>query len=298
MRIFITGATGFIGSAIVSDLLTAGHQVLGLARTDAGAAALAAAGAEVHRGDVEDLDSLRRGVAAADGVIHTAFIHDFARFKAVCEIDRRAIEALAAGLAGTDRPLIVTSGTALVSPGRVATEADTSTAAVADFPRIASEQAALAAAERGVRVAVVRLSPSVHDVGDHGFVPMLIDIARAKGASAYLGDGGNRWTAVHRLDAARLYRLALEQAVAGERFHGVADEAIGFRDLAEVIGRRLGLPVVAKSHDEAADHFGWFAHFAALDCPASSAQTQARLGWRPTHASLLADLEGDAYFRT
>ncbi len=296
MRVFITGGTGFIGSAIVQELIRTGHQVLGLARSDAGATSLAAAGAKVHRGHLEDLESLRSGVAAADGVIHTGFIHDFARFKAVCEIDRQAIEALGSALVGTDRPFVVTSGTALVSPGRLATEEDTSAANSSVHPRIASEEAALAVAARGVRVSVVRLSPSVHGDGDHGFVPTLINIAREKGASAYVGNGRNRWTAVHRLDAAHLYRLALEKATAGDRFHGVAEEGIAFRDIAEVIGRHLNVPVISQSPEEATNHFAWFAGFAGLDCPASSKLTQERLGWRPVQRTLLADLERGSHF--
>lgn len=298
MRIFVTGATGFIGSAIVRELIGAGHEVVGLARSDAAAASLSAAGAEALCGSLEDLDSLRQGAAASDGVIHTGFIHDFSKFKAVCEIDRQAIEALGSPLVGSDRPLIVTSGTALVMPGRLATEEDMPAANSDAFPRIASEEAALAVAAQGVRVSVVRLSPSVHGDGDHGFVPTLISIAREKGVSAYVGDGLNRWTAVHRLDAAHLFRLALEKATGGTRFHGVAEEGIAFRDIAEVIGRHLNIPVVAKSSEEAANHFGWLAAFAGLDCPASSKLTQERLGWRPVQSSLLADLEGGRYFQT
>ena len=298
MRVFVTGATGFIGSAIVHELINAGHQVLGLARSDAAAKSLAAAGAKVHRGDLEDLDSLRSGAAAADGVIHAGFIHDFSRFKEVCEVDRRAIETFGAVLAGSDRPIVIASGTALVSPGRLATEESVSTITPADFPRVASEEAATSMATRGVHAAVVRLSPSVHGDGDHGFVPTLINMAREKGVSAYIGDGRNRWTAVHRFDAAHLFRLALEKAPAGARFHGVAEEGIAFRDIAEVIGRRLNIPVVSKSPEEAANHFGWFAAFAGLDCPASSKLTQERLDWRPVHPTLLTDLERGSYFKT
>lgn len=296
MRIFVTGATGFIGTAIVQELITAGHQVLGLARSDAAAASLAAAGAQVHRGDLENLDSLRSGAAASDGVIHTGFIHDFSNMKAVCETDRLAIEAVGAALAGSDRPLIVTSGTAVVSPGRIAAEDVIPVYSADAFPRIVSEVTVDALAARGVRAAMVRLSPSVHGDGDHGFVPMLIAMAREKGVSAYIGEGLNRWTAVHRLDAAKLYRLAFEQATAGARYHGVAEESVLFRDIAEVIGRHLNIPVVAKSQEEAAAHFGWFAHFAGIDCPASSQRTRELLGWQPTKPGLIADLERGRYF--
>ena len=298
MRVFLTGATGFIGSAIVPELINAGHQVLGLARSDAGAKSLAAAGAKVHRGDLEDLDSLRSGVAAADGVIHTGFNHDFSRFKEVCEVDRRVIETFGAALAGSDRPIVIASGTALVSPGRLATEESVSTITSADIPRIVTEDAATLMATRGVRAALMRLSPTVHGDGDHQFVPTLINIAREKGVSAYIGDGRNRWNAVHRLDAARLFRLAIEKATAGARYHAVAEEGIAFRDIAEVIGRRLNIPVVSKSPEEAADHFGWIAAFAGLDCPASSKLTQERLGWRPVQPTLLTDLERGSYFNT
>lgn len=295
MRVFVTGATGFIGSAIVRDLIGAGHQVLGLARSDSAASLLLTAGAEVHRGDLEDLDSLQRGAALADGVIHTGFIHDFARFKEVSEIDRLAIEAIGAVLAGSDRPFIVTSGTALVSPGSLATEDIIPVPGVSAHPRM-SEQAADAVAAKGVRISVVRLSPSVHGEGDHGFIPMLINIAREKGVSAYIGNGLNRWSAVHREDAAVLYRLALENTVAGARFHGAAEEGIPFKTIAEVIGQQLNIPVISQSPEEAAVHFGWFISFAGLDCPASSKLTRERLNWHPAHTGLIADMEQSDYF--
>jgi nucleoside-diphosphate-sugar epimerase len=293
MRVFVTGATGFIGSAIVRELIDAGHQVLGLARSDAGAKSLVAAGADVHRGSLQDLESLRSGAAAVDGVIHTAFIHDFANYGPAAEADWRAIEALGGALAGSDRPLIVTSGTLLVQrQGSLATEED---APNPNFPR-KSEEAALALAAKGIRVSVLRLSPSVHGNGDHGFVPQLIKIAREKAISAYIGDGGNRWPAVHRLDAAHLYRLALENGSAAATYHGVADEGVPTREIAEAIGRGLNVPVGGKSSEEAADHFGWIARFFGIDGPASSTLTQERLGWRPVHPGLIVDLNAEHYF--
>ncbi|WP_294765861.1 SDR family oxidoreductase [uncultured Rhodoferax sp.] len=296
MRVFVTGATGFIGSAIVQELLAAGHQVLGLARTDAGAASLRAAGAEVHRGDLQDLDSLRRGAAMADGVIHTAFNHDFSKFKANCEADRSAIDALGSALRGSRRPLVITSGTGLLPSGRLGVESDVLAASATEVPRVASEEAAAALAVRGVHVCVVRLPPSVHGVGDHGFVPLLIGIARQHGASAYVGEGLNHWPAVHRLDAAQLYRLVLEKGVAGARYHGAAEGGVPFKDIATAIGQGLRLPVLAKTPEEAAAHFGWFAHFAGLDNRVSSQHTRETLGWNPSGPGLLEDLALPSYF--
>ena len=292
MRVFVTGASGFVGSAVVRELIGAGHEVVGLARSDQGAAAVTAAGAEVHRGDLTDLDGLRTAAAAADGVIHTAFIHDFSNFAASVEVDRQAIEAMGEALAGSDRPFVVTSGTGLVSGGGLATEDSTRDASVPTSNRLANESAALSYVDRGVRVSILRLPPTVHDEGDHGFVPGLIDVARAQGVSAYPGDGSNRWAAVHRLDAAHLYRLALESAPAGSRLHAVGEEGIPFRDIAEVIARHLNLPLTSAE----GSHFGWLAGFAVLDAAASSARTQELLDWHPTHPGLIADLEKGHYF--
>ena len=295
MRIFVTGATGFIGSAIVPELINAGHQVLGLTRSDAGAEALASAGAEVHRGSLEDLESLKSGAAKADGVIHCAFDHDFSNFAANCEKDKRAIEAMGDVLVGSDRPFVITSGTGMGSgaPGALATED------IVNLhhpnPRVASEAAGISVAERGVSVSVVRL-PQVHDPVKQGLITYSVAVAREKGVSPYIGEGLNRWPAVHVLDAARLYRLALEKHEAGSRYHAVAEEGVPMREIAEVIGRGLKVPVVSLTAEEAPAHFGWLAIFAGYDMPASSAQTQAKLGWKPTGPRLIADLEQMRYF--
>ncbi|GAB3557690.1 SDR family oxidoreductase [Spirosoma fluminis] len=292
MRVFVTGASGFVGSAVVQELLAAGHQVVGLARSDASAQVLIKAGAEVLRGSLEDLDSLKQGAADADGVIHTAFIHDFSQYEAASITDKAAIEAMGSVLAGSDRPLVVTAGT---SGLKCADGLITEDGPAPVGPRV-SELIGLSMAGLGVRASVIRLSPSVHDRGDHGFVPTLISIARDKGVSAYVGDGSNRWPAVHRLDAARLFRLALEQGVAGARYHGVADEGIPVRQIAEVIGQHLKLPVVSVAPDEAANHFGWMGRFIVINSPASSAKTRQQLGWQPTHPGLIEDLETGHYF--
>jgi len=290
MRVFVTGATGFIGSAIVPELINAGHQVLGMARSGEGAAKLVAAGAEVHQGTLEDLDSLRSGAAKADGVIHAAFDHNFSNFVANCEKDGRAIEAFGAALAGSNRPLVITSGTGVGNavPGKPATE-DVFNANHPN-PRIASELAGAAVLASGVSVSVVRL-PQVHDTRKQGLITPFIEITRRKGVCGYAGDGSNRWPAAHVSDVARLYRLALEKQEAGSRYHAVAEEGVPVRTIAEVIGRGLKLPLRALSPDEAAEHFGWLAMFAGLDLTASSALTRERLQWNPTGPGLVADLE-------
>ena len=292
MRVFITGATGFVGQAVVNELIGTGHKVLGLTRSDAGAAALTAAGAEVHRGSMEDLETLRSGAAQADGVIHLAFNHDFSKFQDNCEQDRQAILAIGEVLQGSDRPLLVTSGVALLTEGgRMATEAD---APAQGFPRM-SEATANELAARGIRVSSVRLPPTTHGHGDHGFVPHLIDLAREKGVSAYIGDAQNRWPAGHRFDAAKVYRLALERGAEGGPFHAIAEEGVPFKEIAAIIARRLNLPLVSKTQDEAAGHFGWFTMFAGMDVPTSSARTRELLGWNPTEPGLIADMEA-GYF--
>jgi nucleoside-diphosphate-sugar epimerase len=294
MKIFVTGATGFIGSAVVPELIKAGHQVLGLSRSDAGAKSLVAAGAQVHRGDLTDLETLRSGATVSDAVIHTAFGHDFSKFAENCEIDGRAIETLGSELQGSERPFIVTSGTAgLAAPGQIATE-DNNIPPNFPFPRV-SEQMALALVRKGVRASVMRL-PQVHDTTKQGLVTYLIAVAREKGVSAYVGEGRNRWSAAHVLDVARLYRLALEKHEAGAKYHAVAEEGVAMRDIAEAIGRGLKVRVVSLSPEQAQAHFGWLSMFASNDLQASSAQTRRELGWNPTGPGLIADLERLSYF--
>jgi nucleoside-diphosphate-sugar epimerase len=306
MRVFVTGASGWIGSAVVPELIGAGHQVTGLARSDAAAVALTAAGAQLHRGTLDDLDSLRSAAAAADGVIHLAFKHDIAftgDFQGATDADRRAIETFGAALVGSDRPFVIASGTIGLAPGRVATERDghgsESAAAVSSGgaqTRLHTAQLTLSLAARGVRSSVVRLPPTVHGEGDRGFMAALVGIARARGVSGYIGDGSNRWPAVHRLDAARLFRLALENAPAGSALHAVADEGVPIRTIAELIGRHLDLPVAAISAEDAGEHFGWLSGFLATDSPASSTLTRELLGWQPTQPGLIDDLEQGHYF--
>jgi nucleoside-diphosphate-sugar epimerase len=305
MRVFVTGASGWIGSATVPELIGAGHQVIGLARSDASADSLAAAGAEAYRGSLDDLDGLRSAAAASDGVIHLAFKHDIAftgDFKGAGEADRRAIEAMGEALAGSDRPLLIASGTLGVLPGQVATERDGHGAMVAahgEGPGIrqATAEYTISLASQGVRSSVVRLPPTNHGDGDNGFIAFLVGIARAKGVSAYIDDGTNRWPAVHRLDSGRLFRLAVEQAPAGSTLHAVAEDGVPIRDIAEVIGRHLDLPVVSISPDEAGEHFTWMAGFLGADSPASSTLTQELLDWHPTHPGLIEDLDEGHYFR-
>lgn len=292
MRIFVTGASGFIGSAVVAELIGAGHQVVGLARSDSSARAVTDAGAEVCRGSLDDPDSLRRAAESCDGAIHLAYRHDFTDFAAGAELDRRSIEVIGGALAGSDRPLVVAGGILWLAPGKTLTEDQP---APPELPRF-SEAAVLGFTHRGVRTAVVRLPPSVHGAGDHGFVPRLIDVGREKGVSAYVGDGTNRWPSVHRLDAARVFRLAVESAPAGSVLQAVDDQGVPARSIAETIGRHLEVPVTSVAVDEAYDHFGWIGPLFSADAPATSERTRERLGWRPTRAGLLADLDAGHYF--
>ena len=294
MHVFVTGATGFIGSAVVRELIGAGHDVTGLARNDAAEDKLREQGAAAHRGSLEDTDSLVAGALASDGVIHMAYIHDFSKFAANAATDGRAVSAMTAALEGSGKPFVLTSGTALLPPGRVGTEADEAPAEGAAGGRAKSEGILLAA--RGIRGCIMRLPPSVHGAGDHGFVPAMIDMARKAGAAAYVGDGANRWPSVHRLDAAKLFRLALEGAEPGTRLHAVAEEGIAMREIAETIGTGLGLPVRAITPEEATAHFGWAVNFAQIDNPTSGAATRERFGWQPQEPGLLADMRGSGYF--
>lgn len=292
MKVFVTGASGFVGSAVVHELLANGHQVIGLARSDQSAAKIEAAGAEVLRGSLDDLGSLRQGAESADGVIHCAFIHDFSNYAASAEADRQAIETMGDVLAGSNRPLIVCSGTAGLKPGSIATEDDMPPA---QSPRF-SEKAALDLVAKGVRASSMRLPPSVHGEGDHGFVAGIIAIARQKGVSAYPGEGANRWASVHRKDAARLFRLALESAPAGTRLHAIGDEGVPVREIAEVIGRHLNLPITSIPVEKANEHFGFLGMFFSMDMAASGTLTEARFNWHPTQPGLIADLEEGHYF--
>jgi len=295
MRVFMTGATGWIGSAVVPELLAAGHQVLGLARSDTAAAAIAALGAQVQRGDLNDLDSLRAGAAASDGVVHLGYNHDFSRIAAAAQTDLAAITTIGAALDGTDRPFVIASGLLGLAADRVATEQDQPATDV--HPRIAALQTALSFAARGVRVSSVRFAPTVHGDGDHGFLAALVAIARDKGVSGYIDDGAHRWAAVHRLDAANLVRRAIDDAPAGTALHAVAEEGVPTRTVAEAIGRGLDLPVVSVPADQASDHFGWMAMFFGHDISASSAVTRRRFDWHPGQPGLIADLDAGHYFR-
>jgi len=295
MKVFVTGASGFVGSAIVKELLQAGHEVVGLARTDNAAVALTQAGASVHRGDIYDLESMQKGTEGCDAVIHTAFNHDFTKFKENCETDRKVITALGAALAGSNRPLVITSGIGLMNLGRLINEHDIPPGSEVT-PRAASEEAAKAVAAQGINVYIVRLPPTVHGKGDHGFVPLVAGIAKEKGESAFIKEGQNRWPAVHRFDAAAMYRLIIEQQPAQKVFHAVAEEGIPFRKIATAIGESLHLPTVSKEGEDAAAHFGWFIHFASISCAASSQLSSTTLGWQPQHPALLEELVPGIYF--
>ena len=306
MRIFVTGASGWIGAAIVPRLVDSGHQVVALARSDAAATVVADSGAQVQRGSLDDLDVLREATAGSDGVIHAAFKHDLAfsgDFQGAATADRRAVEAIGEVLAGSDRPFVIASGTLGLSPGRVATERDGHDLDAAEhYPagprtRMATAEHVLGLAHRGVRSSIVRLAPTVHGDGDHGFVATLVAIARNKGVSGYIGDGANRWPGVHRFDAAELFCLAVTDAPAGSTLHGIAEEGVPIREVAEVIGRHLDLPVASISPDAAAEHFSWLAGFIGADSPASNTLTRELLGWEPTHPGLIEDLDQGHYFR-
>jgi nucleoside-diphosphate-sugar epimerase len=296
MRVFVTGASGFVGSAIVEDLLQAGHRVLGLARSDRAAQALIQLGADVHHGDIYTLESLKQGAAQCDAVIHTAFNHDFSKFKENCETDRGVILALGSALAGTGKPLVVTSGIGLLRMTRPIVESDTPPSSD-QIPRAASEEAANAVAAQGVKVYIVRLPPTVHGEGDHGFIPIIIGMAREKQQSVYIQDGDNRWPAVHRRDAAVVYRLIIEQRPEQRVFHAVAETGIEFHTIAESIAKGLNIPVISKSPEEAQSHFSWFTHFASINCQASSELTRQVLGWNPTGINLIDDLNAGTYFK-
>jgi nucleoside-diphosphate-sugar epimerase len=295
MRIFVTGASGWIGSAVVPELLNAGHQVLGLARSDTAAASVAGLGAEVQRGDLDDLDSLRAGAAASDGVVHLGYSHDFSRMEAAAQTDLAAINAIGAELEGTGRPFVIASGVLGLVSGRVATERDVPDRGI--HPRIAGVQAAMSFTTRGVRSSSVRFAPTVHGPGDHGFVATLVGIAREKGVSGYIDDGSNRWPAVHRLDAANLVRRAVDEAPAGAALHATAEEGVPTRAIADAIGRGLDLPVVSIPADQASDHFGWMARLFCVDSSASSSATRQLFGWNPVQPGLIADLDAGHYFK-
>ncbi|SOD74589.1 nucleoside-diphosphate-sugar epimerase [Jatrophihabitans sp. GAS493] len=296
MRVFVTGASGWIGSAVVSQLLESGHEVVGLARSDAAAATVADLGAEVLRGDLNDLDLLRSGAVDSDGVVHLGYHHDFSQMAEAAQLDRQAIDAFGAVLEGSGRPLVIASGTLGLAPGRVGTEADTPDPGV--HPRVANSSAALSYADRGVRSAAVRFAPTVHGPGDHGFIAVLVAIAREKGVAGYIDDGSNRWPAVHRLDAARLVRLAVEQAPAGSVLHAVAEEGIPTRTIAEAIGRGLGVAVESIPAEKADEHFNWIGRFFGADAPAANKVTRELMSWEPTQPGLIADLDEGSYFRT